>query len=261
MAREIASACRTDSLHLQNFTRRDGIFSSSSVSHNCRRRCRPRDRPTGGGDDDAAATTADEPCDIPRYGAHVGWTLRSTNLVASSANSNSVGHIGLDRNSIPTRCNSAGRRLPFRSLHRLQHVTVFSHASLQPPPETSGFDVIEGQVRRAEQSCAVLAPVSVAEEDVPSRERRSGLPRRRVYSLNAMTLGTGTSRLTARAYRSGYVSTTTAFPDRTALTVSCHDQMLRGSIRQWLIVGVQDKRGVSIQYGDAVDDDAPSRER
>ena len=132
MEREIASAGRTDSLHLQNFTRKDGIFSSSSVSHNCRRRCRPRDRPTGGGDDDAAATTADEPCDIPRYGAHVGWTLRGTNLVASAANSNSVGHLGLDRNSIPTRCNSAGRRLPFRSLHRLQHVTVFSHASLPP---------------------------------------------------------------------------------------------------------------------------------
>lgn len=76
-------------------------------------------------------TTADLE-DIPRYGAHVGWTLLGTNFCASAANSNNVGHRGLLFNSIPTRWSSAGRKLPLRPLHRLQHVAAFSHVSRPP---------------------------------------------------------------------------------------------------------------------------------
>ncbi len=52
-----------------------------------------------------------------------------------------------------------------------------------------------------------------------------------VYFLSAMTLGTVMSRLMAHTYTSGYMSVMMALPDSTALTVSCHDQMLNGSIR------------------------------
>lgn len=58
------------------------------------------------------------------------------------------------------------------------------------------------------------------------------------YSLNAMTLGTGILMLTALTTTSEYTSTTTALPPRTALTVSCQDHMLSGSIRKGFFANI-----------------------